>query len=153
MPTPSDLQDLLRQRRETHCKALWQEVERLTMNEIAALQRALRDEHTDNVTNARISRAKLDAVRSILFSKKNGGEIGISDHAVLRYMERYKGIDVRAIRLELSEIAKAHKATKNDCHYESGNVHLVIPNRTDAGGGVVATVYPSDGTSTSSPTG
>ncbi len=29
------LQDLLRQRREAHCKALWQEVERLTQDALA----------------------------------------------------------------------------------------------------------------------
>lgn len=122
--------------------AFAREIEQMPLDEVNSLRIELGREHADNLRASHLTRAKLDVIRAVMFTRKNGGEIGISDHAVLRYMERHKGIDVRSVRLELAEIAKSHKLKKLDV---SGDSYI-----TDDGtkvvilGNVVATVYPKD---------
>lgn len=84
-------------------------------------------------------RARLDTIASLIAERKGGGEIGISDHAVLRYMERHLGVDVRAVRKEISEMAAARKRVSGTGdHFDiADGIVAVIPN-----GGVMATVLP-----------
>ena len=52
-------------------------------------------------------RVRLDAVREEIERRKclTTRGIFISDHAVLRYLERHKGIDMKSIREEIAEMA------------------------------------------------
>lgn len=46
--------------------------------------------------------------------------IGISDHALLRFLERGGGLDIEALRLQLTvSLARAHSAARSvaDCDY------------------------------------
>lgn len=62
-------------------------------------------------------RIRLDAVRNERERRRTATEegISISDHAVLRYLERHKGVDVKVIRAEIVEMAR--RAGK----FDSGN--------------------------------
>lgn len=53
-------------------------------------------------------RYRLDAVRRELERRTTITEAGvhISDHAVLRYLERYKGMDMKSVREEIVAMAK-----------------------------------------------
>lgn len=53
-------------------------------------------------------RTRLDAVKSEIERRRTGTSIGvqISDHAVVRYLERYKGLDMAAIREEIVSMAR-----------------------------------------------
>jgi len=53
-------------------------------------------------------RTRLDAVRGEIEKRETLTSVGvhISDHAIVRYLERYKGLDVRAIREEIAAMAR-----------------------------------------------
>ena len=63
--------------------------------------------------------AKLDAVRLERERRATATTRGfhISDHAVLRYLERIKGVDVAAVREEIAELAAKQKLDRHEHHY------------------------------------
>lgn len=73
--------------------------------------------------------------------RKDRGELGLThrpvrDHALLRYLERHKGIDVEAIRRELADLAdEAVPARDGEHHWHPSGVLLII-----AENGAVVTV-------------
>lgn len=58
-------------------------------------------------------RSNLTRVKNELKLRREGGrarqEVLVSDHAVIRYLERHKGLDITGIRDEIREIAKRAK--------------------------------------------
>jgi hypothetical protein len=78
--------------------------------------------------------SRADSIREALRVKEQGCEIGVSDHALLRYLERYKGIDVPAIRRELSE--SIAERIRSDARKANGGVALMGRHGSN---GVVAT--------------
>ena len=88
------------------------------------------------------ARVRNDYITSRIRLMRNGETgIGISDHAVIRYLERVKGFDVSAIRSEIRAIAALKKVDQV--------ADQVI---TDAGlsfaiydGQRIATIWPDDG--------
>lgn len=113
----------------------------LTVDDLHDLLVEIGRVHNLNCVAVSASKSKMDTVRAEMFDRKTGGHIGISDHAVLRYMERHKGFDVRAIRLEISALAKAGKAIPDTDGYVDigGGLIAVAPQQS-----VVATVLFQD---------
>lgn len=58
-------------------------------------------------------RSNSERIKTELKHRREGGRMKgdfvVSDHAVIRYLERHKGVDVQAIREELREIARNAK--------------------------------------------
>ena len=51
--------------------------------------------------------AMVDIVRDAILAKRSSDDdFGVSEHAVLRYLERVKGLDVRAIKVEIRNYAR-----------------------------------------------
>jgi hypothetical protein len=89
-----------------------------------------------------VLRMKLDAIKAMMAEKRGQGDMGISDHAVLRYLERYKGLDVAAVRAEIRALIPERRLSRRRKaeHHEIGNgLIAVIP-----GGSIVATIYKDD---------
>ena len=122
-------------------KPFSQEIANMTLDELNSLRVEIGRQHAIQCEAASVSRGKLDTIKAAMFALKHGGNIGISDHALLRYMERHKGIDVRAIRHELASLAKGTKTLIDgeQGHFlTSDGVVVVIPQ-----GDVMATVLPA----------
>lgn len=87
-------------------------------------------------------RLREDAIREELSARKedyNG--VRVTDHAIVRFMERRKGIDIDAIRREMSDMVKA---SKPDALGRSRNSNgAIFGVRTDEGPNyqVVTTVF------------
>jgi hypothetical protein len=125
-------------RRKDGLAGFAQEIEGLALDDLNDLRVALGREHHEHIEAAKLSRKKLDTIKNVMFVRKNGGQIGITDHAVLRYMERYKGVDVRAVREEINAIAQHRKLIEGtDGHYEANGVTIILPQ-----GAVIATILP-----------
>lgn len=60
-------------------------------------------------------RARLDAIRLEVQRRNTSTPVGIhiTDHAVVRYLERVKGFDVVAIRAEIGDLAKRAKTERD----------------------------------------
>lgn len=74
-------------------------------------------------------RGRLDAVKAERERRATTTTQGfnISDHAVLRYLERIKGVDVQAVREEIAGLAKKQKLDRHGDRYA----------REDTGGGLI----------------
>ncbi len=119
-------------------KAFAAEIEKLTLDELNGMRIELGREHNEHVQAANLARRKLDTIKNVMFVLKNGGAIGVTDHAVLRYLERHKGVDVRAAREEINDMAQRRKANNGtDGHFAIDGITIVLPQ-----GDVVATVLP-----------
>jgi hypothetical protein len=126
-------------RRKNGLEGFAEEIEPLTLDELNVLRVELGREHNQHIQSANLTRKKLDTIKNVMFIRKNGGAIGVTDHAVLRYLERHKGVDVRAAREEINELAQRRKASieGSDGHYDIDGVTIVLPQ-----GDVVATILP-----------
>ena len=117
------------------------QIEHLSLDDLNDLRLHYGREHENGVRAANVARRKLDTIKNVMFIRKNGGAIGITDHAVLRYLERHKGVDVRAARAEIQRLAIDRKLIiGTEGHYDANGVTVVIPQ-----GSVVATVLPKNG--------
>lgn len=67
--------------------------------------------------------------RNAINMKKLGGKLAISDHALIRYPERCKGVDLEAVREEIRDLA-AGKVDGDTIRFDDGCV-LQRPNRAD----------------------
>ena len=61
-------------------------------------------------------RSRIDLIREELDKRTDQQFNGfrITDHAVVRYLQRHKGIDMDAVRQEIAEIASRSKPTRNN---------------------------------------
>jgi hypothetical protein len=55
----------------------------------------------------------------------NAAGLDVSDHALLRYLERVKGIDVEAARAEVIEICKVAAHLGNYCATRDGHIYVL----------------------------
>lgn len=111
----------------------------MNLDELHSLITYLGERHTLISRDYRESISRMDTVRQEKTLRKNNGMIGISDHAVLRYLERHKGVDVTAVRREIQAMVPARQLILGtDGHYDLGNgVIAAMPQ-----GGVMATILP-----------
>ncbi len=119
-----------------------EQLSHMTLDDLHDLQGQLGQECSAANTAKNILRMKLDAVKSMMDEKRGQGDMGISDHAVLRYLERYKGLDVAAVRAEIRALISERRFSRRRKaeHHEIGNgLIAVIP-----GGSIVATIYKDD---------
>lgn len=74
-------------------------------------------------------RRKKDALHIDLI-RSGGAERDVTDHAVLRYLERFKGVDISSIRAEIRALADGSEAAKDgEHHWHPTNVILVLGDR------------------------
>lgn len=73
------------------------DLDRLEMlvNDLAKMENAFN-------TKYRLVHLKFDAARSV-FKRRRGDTLTVSEHAVVRYLEKVKGLDIDAIRKEIRE--------------------------------------------------
>lgn len=74
-----------------------------------------------------------------------GGELRVSDHALLRFLDRAAGLDVEALRTRIeASLARAHHAASSisDSDYLITADGLVFVVRRNDDGPVVSTVLP-----------
>jgi hypothetical protein len=94
-------------------------------------------------------RIRLDAVRSE-FERRNTSTpagVHISDHALVRYMERVKGVDVDAMRAEIGEIALRSKNVAGHRLGQNGrrlDDHTGLTVGVDENTTVVTTIFVDD---------
>lgn len=64
--------------------------------------------------------------------------VPVTDHAVLRYLERVKGFDIEAVRREIAALCReaggARSMTRDGVRYEFGNAGQVITMHRLTGG-------------------
>lgn len=89
------------------------------LNELSALERIL---------TARLASIKRGKDRLRRKKVEQGLALRrVSDHAVLRYLERYKGFDVEAVREELRQLAdESEPARDGEHHWHPSGVIMVI---------------------------
>lgn len=60
--------------------------------------------------------------------ERRKGKVVVTDHAIVRYMERVSGIDIDAIRSEIREIVPSHERLKgiNNLNVFKGSHKIVI---------------------------
>lgn len=77
-----------------------------------------------------------DKVRNEIMNIENSDEIVISEHAIIRYLERVKQFDISAIKKDIlsDEVVSMVKTLGRTGKYPNGNFRLVIKN------GIVTTV-------------
>lgn len=85
--------------------------------------------------------SKNDRIRDELKSRDPNLEIEVSDHAVLRYLERAKGIDINAIRQEIRENILAGNGDVKVKGRAEGVLHDGLVYVVVRGGNAVATVF------------
>lgn len=72
--------------------------------------------------------------------------VDVSDHALLRYLERVKGIDVEAARAEVIEIVRVAAALGNRTKNHDGHVYVIdgcwVTTVMPKGGNVAGIVRP-----------
>ncbi len=114
-------------------------ISHMTLDDLHDLQNQLGMENSKLQTAKNICRMKLDAIKAVMDEKRGQGDMGISDHAVLRYLERHKGLDVAAIRSEIRALIpekRLSRRRKSEHHDIGDGLIAVIP-----GGSIVATIY------------
>ena len=95
-------------------------------------------------------RIKLDIVKARMEELRGNGDIGISDHAVLRYLERHKGLDVCAVRHEIRALIGEKRVLRRRKAEEipiGDGVIAVITDRS-----IVATIYKDESEESSNDT-
>ena len=76
--------------------------------------------------------------------KTNRSRIRVSDHAIIRYLERHYGVDVEKIREEIVEICKGPVAAGAKNFLAQGVAFAFEPHTLDPSIVVVATVLDPD---------
>lgn len=77
-------------------------------------------------------REKQQAIKDkVALLKKDNEQVGITEHAVLRYLERAKGIDIEEIKAEMvgDQVADVIDELKT-CRVDKPDCVLVVKNRT-----------------------
>lgn len=115
-------------RKERHREAM-AGVRDMTDDQLKDLQHELGREKNQVSRAMQELNARLDAVRAERERRATATTRGfhISDHAVLRYLERIKGVDVAAVREEISALAEKQKLHRHEHQYA----------REDAGDGLI----------------
>ncbi len=91
------------------------------IEELRNLQQILND-------NVSMVRRRLSAAKNKLLSA-SAEKRDVSDHAIVRYLERAKGVDVAAIRNEITELADKAVPFKNcDGLWEASSGVVIITN-------------------------
>jgi hypothetical protein len=62
-------------------------------------------------------------------SALDAADIMVSDHAVVRWLERQKGLDLEAVRAEIAAVAQPHIGTAGTVPLGNGLVMLIDGNR------------------------
>ena len=82
----------------------------LTMERLINMRFEVGRELNRQMTHANDLRIRLDAVRSEISEREETWDgYRITDHAVVRYLERHKGLDIAAVRTEIADMVKASK--------------------------------------------
>lgn len=120
------------------------EISSLSLDELHDLRIKLSRDYNKHIEEGHIIRARIDTIGAMMAEKRGAGDFGISDHAVLRYLERYKGLDVASVRTQIRELIgqKTFRTKHPDHHFIGNGLVAVIP-----GGSIVATIYADDDTS------
>lgn len=112
--------------REQHLKQLRTRKQKLD-GEVAALDQEQRD--AQRRYNERI-RQRDEIAKSIEELEQQASEPGISEHALVRYCERIKGLDFDSIRDEMLEGRREQIAFMGSGQIDMGDGHkMVIKNR------------------------
>lgn len=97
----------LRKRRQEARRSALAVMEALTGEQLVNLRHELGREMANISRQANELRARLEAIKMELERRATSTPAGIhiSDHALVRYMERIKGVDVNGCRAELADMA------------------------------------------------
>lgn len=121
-------------KRVTPCEVFKKEIEHLSLDDLHELQRE--NSALYNAKQRELSKyaTRGAAIRQVMDERRGRGDMGVSDHAVLRYLERHQGLDVKAIRVEILDRFK-NGSKRDDGFVEMGDgLAGVMP------AGVIATV-------------
>jgi hypothetical protein len=121
-------------------------IEKATLEELKNMRAELGREIAMRSKATQELQRRLNIVGSEIDKRKHLSTDGlfISDHAVLRYLERIKGIDMQAMRNEISEIAK--RADKSGLRNESNSTIMdeetnLTFGMSDTDGRTITTIY------------
>lgn len=94
------------------------EIDTMTMQELKNMRAELSREIGLQAKTVQELRLRTETVKKEIERRETSTPVGlnISDHALVRYMERVKGIDMLAMRAELGEIAARAKNSKPGRH-------------------------------------
>jgi hypothetical protein len=83
----------------------------LSDDDLRNMEKELGRELNQRISKANEIRTRFDIVRNEQERRRASATNGllISDHAILRYLERYKGVDIQAIREEIAAMATRAK--------------------------------------------
>lgn len=134
-----------RQNRRITLEGRKAEIRQMTEEQLRALSNELGQEIDRLSKEITTTRAVLDYVKNERIHRTKVGPNGftISDHACVRYLERVKGIDMKAIRTEIEAMAIKAKAKYHGDYGVSiaeNGLALGINSNTK----VVATIYKPD---------
>ena len=112
-------------------------MESMTVDQLYELQLKVGQEMQAINRQAVRWKSKMDMLKHRRNDLLDQGHLGISDHAVVRYLERRKGMDIQSIRKEIVALGSKRKYLENtDGHYDVGDgMTMVIPQ-----GNIVATI-------------
>ena len=80
----------------------------LTVEQLINVRFEIGRELNRQMTHANDLRIRLDAVRAEISEREETWDgYRITDHAVVRYLERHKGLDIAAVRTEIADMVKA----------------------------------------------
>lgn len=98
----------IKRRRREQRKAALAAIAKLSDDDLRNLLHELGREINQQANVMNEIRSRLDAVRSEIERRNTltSAGIHISDHAVLRFLERYRGIDTKHVREEIAAMAK-----------------------------------------------
>lgn len=102
----------------------------LSLDELHALGRVAGQKLSQITAEMIAAKTEIANISAAIKAKRNGDDnlFGVSDHAVLRYLERVKGLDVKAVRDEIRAYVQAR--------VEAGRQNQII----DMGDGISAAV-------------
>lgn len=110
------------------------EIEHLSLDDLYDLHRTLAREYNLKCNEAKTLRSKLDTVKRIMDDRRGRGDLGVSDHAVLRYLERHHNLDVRSVREEILTRFRAGKELPDGRRDIGDGLIAIMPS------GVAATI-------------
>lgn len=118
-------------------KAFHESIVSLSIDQLHGLQVSLGRDISSLNAQVCLVKSKMDIIKHQMDNLKGQGHLGISDHAVVRYMERRMGVDIQAVRKEIVALGRNRKYIESsDGHYDIGDgMTMVIPQ-----GSIVATI-------------
>ncbi len=100
-------------RKRVPSQSFKQSISHLHLDDLKETERALHRQLSECKTKMADIHSKLDAIVSLRNDRKGNGDIGISDHAVVRYLERHIGMDIRKIRQEIRDRFGSKRPVEN----------------------------------------